>query len=317
MLDIYQSCRSTEEIGRAFDALREDLEHRIDRRMTEARSLLLERFDGEVRRRLRLAGEEAEQAVDRRRRSSRDFARSVLGRPASASQVTRAAGAVRAAPLDGVHWLQLDAAALPARLARLAGSEGWWFVYRFETGGLLPEERLVHLVLLRDRDGFRALPLEDGELLARLPAREEQPRPPAAVSVAARSRTRAGSRPRDAAPRGGAAEPGRARPAARAVPPVHRGLPARAPRGRRTGPWGVGGGAHAPRRGGRTHRAGEGPGRQRSGPSASTAAGWPSYAPRRRPATPAKDRTLADLGDARPGERAAGAGRAPPTLWLA
>ena len=185
VLDIYQSCRSTEEIGRAFDALREDLEHRIDRRMTEARSLLLERFDGEVRRRLRLAGEEAVQAVDRRRRSSRDFARSVLGRPASASQVTRAAGAFRAAPLDGVHWLELDAAALPARLARLAGSEGWWFVYRFETGGLLPEERLVHLVLLRDRDGFRALPLEDGELLARVPAREERPRPPAAVSVAA------------------------------------------------------------------------------------------------------------------------------------
>ena len=185
VLEIYQSCRSTEEIGRAFDALREDLEHRIDRRMTEARSLLLERFDGEVRRRLRLAGEEAEQAVDRRRRSSRDFARTVLGQPASASQVHRAAGAVRAAPLDGVHWLHLDAAALPARLARLAGSEGWWFVYRFETGGLQPEERLLHLVLLRDRGGFRVLPLEDGELLARVPAREGPPGAPAAVSVAA------------------------------------------------------------------------------------------------------------------------------------
>jgi superfamily II DNA or RNA helicase len=184
VLDIYQSCRSTEEIGRAFDALREDLEHRIDRRMTEARSLLLERFDGDVRRRLRLAGEEAVQAVDRRRRSSRDFARAVLGRPASPATVARAAGAVRAAPLDGVHWLQLDAAALPARLARLAGTEGWWFAYRFATTGLLPEERLLHLVLLRDRDGFRALPLEDAELLARLPAREGQPRPPAAVSVA-------------------------------------------------------------------------------------------------------------------------------------
>ena len=38
--------------------------------------------------------------------------------------------------------------ALPARLARLAGGEGWWFVYRFEATGLLPEERLLHLVLL-------------------------------------------------------------------------------------------------------------------------------------------------------------------------
>jgi hypothetical protein len=112
------------------------------------------------------------------------FARTVLGRAASAPAVARAAGAIRAAPLDGVHWLQLDASALPSRLARLAGAEGWWFAYRFETTGLSPEERLLHLVLLRDRDGFRALPLEDAELLARLPAREGQPRPPAAVSVA-------------------------------------------------------------------------------------------------------------------------------------
>src|SRR4029450_14010005 len=64
VLDIYQSCRSTEEIARAFDALREDLEHRIDARMTQARSLLLERFDGEVRRRLRLAADEAAGAVE-------------------------------------------------------------------------------------------------------------------------------------------------------------------------------------------------------------------------------------------------------------
>ncbi len=79
VLDIYQSCRSTEEIARAFDALREDLEHRIDARMTQARSLLLERFDGEVRRRLRVTGEEAEAAVDRHRRNARTFARQVLG----------------------------------------------------------------------------------------------------------------------------------------------------------------------------------------------------------------------------------------------
>jgi hypothetical protein len=184
VLDIYQSCRSTEEIARAFDALREDLEHRIDARMMQARSLLLERFDGEVRRRLRVAGEEAEAAVDRHRRNARAFARQVLGRDAHGATVSEAAGAVRSTPADGVHWLQLDASALPSRLARLAGGEGWWFVYRFEATGLPPEEQLLHLVLLRDRDGFRPLPPEDGALLVPVPAREGQPRPPGPVSVA-------------------------------------------------------------------------------------------------------------------------------------
>jgi len=184
ILDIYQSCRSTEEIARAFDSLRDDLEHRIDERMTQARSLLLERFDGEVRRRLRLAGEEAEAAVDRHRRNARAFARQVLGKEARGRTVSAAAGAVRSSAVDGVHWLQLDASALPSRLARLVGGEGWWFVYRFEATGLLPEERLLHLVLLKERDGFRALPPEDAALLSRVPAREGQLRPPAPISVA-------------------------------------------------------------------------------------------------------------------------------------
>jgi hypothetical protein len=98
--------------------------------------------------------------------------------------VSAAAGAVRSSAADGVHWLQLDASALPSRLARLVGCEGWWFVYRFEATGLLPEERLLHLVLLKERDGFRALPPEDAALLARVPAREGQLRPPAPISVA-------------------------------------------------------------------------------------------------------------------------------------
>jgi hypothetical protein len=46
VLEIYQSCRMPEEIDAAFDALRKDLESRIDQRMTRTRSLLLERFDG-------------------------------------------------------------------------------------------------------------------------------------------------------------------------------------------------------------------------------------------------------------------------------
>jgi hypothetical protein len=170
VLDIYQSCRSNEEIGRAFDALREDLEHRIDRRMTEARSLLLERFDGDVRRRLRLAGEEVGQAVDRRRRSSRDSARSVLGHPARAPVVARAAGEVaRAARRRAL------AAVTPRRCRRgwhVWPGEGWRFAYRFRPSRCLMSGCCTSSS--SNRDGFRAPP-EDAELLARVPAREGSP----------------------------------------------------------------------------------------------------------------------------------------------
>jgi hypothetical protein len=184
VLDIYQSCRSQEEISRAFDALREDLDHRIDARMMQARSLLLERFDGDVRRRLRLAADETEAALGRWRRTAGALTRDVLGNEGHGHQVLEAAGAVKSVPLEGVHWLQLDASALPPRLARHAGAEGWWFVYRLGTGGLLPDERLVHLVLLRDGDSFRALPLEDAALLAHVPAVETSARATAPISVA-------------------------------------------------------------------------------------------------------------------------------------
>ena len=55
VLDIYQSCRSGDEIDQAFTKLRGDLDGRISARYTAARALLFERFDGEVRGKLRLA----------------------------------------------------------------------------------------------------------------------------------------------------------------------------------------------------------------------------------------------------------------------
>lgn len=185
VLDIYQSCRKPEDIISAFDKLREDLEASIDKRMTDTRSLLMERFDGDVRRRLRVAGAQAEESVARRRSGAKALTGSVLGSGATGRlQVSKAAYQVRERTNDAISYLSLDAAALPSRLARLAGSEGWWFAYRWETGGLKPEERVVHLVLVKERDGtFRALPLQDGELFSRLAAREERRRKPEPVSV--------------------------------------------------------------------------------------------------------------------------------------
>ncbi|MFZ5470995.1 MAG: SNF2-related protein [Myxococcota bacterium] len=185
VLDIYQSCRLPEEIDAAFDALRVDLERRIDHRMTEARALLFERFDGEVRRRLKLTGEAAREAVDVRRRHAKSLVDSVLGAgEATRSRVGEAASEARTRATDAVSYLCLDAAGLPSRLSRWAGSEGWWFAYRFELAGLVPEEKLVHVVLLLEKGGtFHALPLEDGELFMRLSAQEETACKPKAVSV--------------------------------------------------------------------------------------------------------------------------------------
>ena len=66
VLDIYQSCRSGEEIDQAFAKLRGELDGRITARLTAARTLLFERFDGEVRGKLRMAEQAAKEAVAKR-----------------------------------------------------------------------------------------------------------------------------------------------------------------------------------------------------------------------------------------------------------
>jgi superfamily II DNA or RNA helicase len=182
ILDIYQSCRSGEEVDRAFEALRADLDGRIEARLAAARSLLFERFDGEVRARLRLAAQEAREAVARREAEEEALVAAVIEEappePGPRSRARRArlaraaAEAVRARPQEGVSLLEIASRALPARLADLAGREGWWFAYRLSFDGLVPEERLVHLVLWFDGERFRALDPEEAGAFAALPARE-------------------------------------------------------------------------------------------------------------------------------------------------
>src|SRR6266849_5011440 len=159
VLSIYQSCRTSSEIDAAFDALRADLENRIKDRMMETRSLLIDRFDGEVRRRLRLVEAEALEAIAHYREEGRALARSILEGDAEPkpAQVIEVVGQIRSARSPDISYLKLDASFLPSKCSTLAGKEGWWLVYRVETTGLLPEPKLVHLVLLRDGDRFRAL----------------------------------------------------------------------------------------------------------------------------------------------------------------
>jgi hypothetical protein len=189
VLDIYQSCRSGEEIDRAFAELRRELDGRIEARLSAARTLLFERFDGEVRGKLRLAEKAAKEAVARREAEEEALVESVFqgeappplpeaapddARPrARRARLARAAAeAVRARPQEAVSLLEVDARSLPAGLEELAGREGWWFVYKYALDGLASEEKVAHLVLWSDGARFRALPQDAAEAFAALPARE-------------------------------------------------------------------------------------------------------------------------------------------------
>jgi len=65
VLDIYQQCRTPEEIEAAFAQLRQELDEKIQARMAETRQKLLEHFDEDVHARLRVNLEGARQQLDR------------------------------------------------------------------------------------------------------------------------------------------------------------------------------------------------------------------------------------------------------------
>lgn len=184
VLNIYQSCRMPEDINAAFDALRKDLETHIDERMTATRSMLLERFDGEVRKRLKVAGDAAKEAVSKRKATQKSFTGSVLGTAGSGRrQLQLAAKEVRARTSDAVSYLALDGGTLPPKLAHLQGKEGWWYAYRFELSGLKPQDRVVHIALIKHGEGFRVVPWHDADGLPHVEASEEKTRKPVVLSA--------------------------------------------------------------------------------------------------------------------------------------
>lgn len=63
--DIYQNCRTSEEINASFDQLQEELSNQIEEALTHARQSLLEHFDDEVKEKLRMRAFDAQKNLNR------------------------------------------------------------------------------------------------------------------------------------------------------------------------------------------------------------------------------------------------------------
>jgi superfamily II DNA or RNA helicase len=65
IVDIYQKCRTEEQIEFEFDALQKEMEVQIDDRMQQTRQKLLEHFDEEVHEKLRISLRQSNEVLDR------------------------------------------------------------------------------------------------------------------------------------------------------------------------------------------------------------------------------------------------------------
>lgn len=65
LLEIYNKCRTTEEIEAGFSQLREDLDAQINQKMLQTRELLLEHFDADIHELLKIHKQRAEEQLDR------------------------------------------------------------------------------------------------------------------------------------------------------------------------------------------------------------------------------------------------------------
>jgi SNF2 family DNA or RNA helicase len=77
--DVYQTCRTTQEIQAAFDKLQAELDEQIQLRMADTRRSLLENFDEEVRSRLRVSQEKTVESLSQRERWLLSLTRTELG----------------------------------------------------------------------------------------------------------------------------------------------------------------------------------------------------------------------------------------------
>jgi adenine-specific DNA-methyltransferase len=77
--EVYQNCRTNEEIQTAFDALQAELDAKIQARLAATRRTLLENFDEDVRSRLKISQEQTLECLSQRERWLLDLSRVELG----------------------------------------------------------------------------------------------------------------------------------------------------------------------------------------------------------------------------------------------
>ncbi|MGB6991705.1 MAG: helicase-related protein, partial [Thermoanaerobaculia bacterium] len=75
---VYQECRTSQEIRSAFDALQADLDTQIQARLTQTRKSLLEHFDEDVRSRLRVSQQKTVETLSQRERWLLDLTRTEM-----------------------------------------------------------------------------------------------------------------------------------------------------------------------------------------------------------------------------------------------
>ena len=97
--DIYQRCRTPEEINASFDALQNELNTQIDEAMTRTRQQLLENFDDEVREKLHVSDESSRQYLDYFERMLMRLTRHELN--SNAEFLSDSSFRLKACPFDG------------------------------------------------------------------------------------------------------------------------------------------------------------------------------------------------------------------------
>lgn len=210
IVDVYQSCRTEQEINAAFDALQAELEADIAARLDATRAAVLEHFDEDVQTRLRIHRELAQESLAERQRWLWELTKFELGDQAQfdftaprfhydgplgpagdynllwpeadkrGDYFYRPDHALAAVVIERALTRSLPPGALtldltgnrpaPEALAALAGASGWLVCGRVLVRALREEQ---HLVLAGVSDGGVALDAEQCARLLRLSVKSE------------------------------------------------------------------------------------------------------------------------------------------------
>lgn len=125
VLEIYQTCRTPEEIDESFRKLQKELDEKIKSTLAETRRKLLEHFDEEVHERLKLRLSETEQYLDRLSRMFWGLTKNILKDCAKFDDKSLSFELYRS-PIEGItpgrYYL---------KTSQSSKKIGAWFLYRF------------------------------------------------------------------------------------------------------------------------------------------------------------------------------------------